>query len=451
MTTLEVTLPASGWEPRRHQLRGWTALERGIKRVLLFWHRRSGKDSMCLNWMCCAAHQRVGTYWYMLPEAAQARKAVWDAINEETHKRLIDEVFPKEIRAGKARDNDMLIRLKCGSTVQIVGSDNYDSLVGSPPIGVVLSEWALAKPAAWAYLRPILAKNGGWALFNTTTRGKNHAYRMYQGARNDPEWFAEILTVGQTDVFTPEQLAREKIELIRENGEAVGLALYNQEYLCSFDQAVLGAVYAQELSKMREESRICSVPYNPSRPVMVAHDLGKTDSTALWFMQEIGKEIHWIDYYENSGQDPAFYCDVIQKRGYRIGELILPHDAKAKLLGAPITAEQTYVAAFGRERTRVLPATSVLDGINTLRSVLARSWIDEVKCAEGIDAFENYKYKWVEDRKDFMPEPEHNWASHGSDAGRYGAVAMTIKPKYTAAIVQPQARKRVWGNQLGAR
>jgi phage terminase large subunit len=74
----------------------------------------------------------------------------------------------------------MLIRFKCGSTWQVIGSDNYDALVGSPPVGVVFSEWALSNPQAWSLIRPILAENGGWAIFITTPRGRNHAHRMYR-------------------------------------------------------------------------------------------------------------------------------------------------------------------------------------------------------------------------------------------------------------------------------
>jgi phage terminase large subunit len=81
------------------------------------------------------------------------------------------------------RETDMLIRFKNGSTWQVVGSDNYNSLVGSPPVGVIFSEWSLAKPDAWTYLRPILAENGGWAVFIWTPRGRNHATRAFRGPR----------------------------------------------------------------------------------------------------------------------------------------------------------------------------------------------------------------------------------------------------------------------------
>src|SRR5215475_7704425 len=180
-------LPAGGWQPRAYQRKLWDYLERGGKRAVAIWHRRAGKDEICLHWAAVAAHQRVGVYWHMLPEQAQARKAIWDAVNPWTGQRRINEAFPRELRES-TRETDMAIRFRSGSLWELVGSDNYNSLVGSPPIGVVFSEYALADPSAWGYLRPILAENGGWSLFITTPRGRNHASTFYEAARADDTW-----------------------------------------------------------------------------------------------------------------------------------------------------------------------------------------------------------------------------------------------------------------------
>jgi phage terminase large subunit len=131
----------------------------------------------------------------------------------------------------------MFIRFKTGSTWQVIGSDNYDALVGTPPIGVVFSEWALSDPQAWSLIRPILLENGGWSIFITTPRGRNHAHRMYEMAKGSDEWFAEHLTADKTGVFSQQQLANEKAELIAERGETDGEAIYDQEYMCSWSAA----------------------------------------------------------------------------------------------------------------------------------------------------------------------------------------------------------------------
>lgn len=235
---MEIELP-NNWQPRDYQMNLWKYLEGGGKRAVAVWHRRAGKDDVCLHWTAVAMMQRPATYWHMLPEAAQARKAIWDAVNPHTGKRRIDEAFPLELRSS-TREHEMMIKFKNGSTWQVVGSDNYDSLVGSPPVGVTLSEWSVAKQDAWAYLRPILMENDGWAFFIYTPRGENHGLNTYNLAMSEDDWFGELLTADDTRVFTPEQLAQEKRELAKQYGQSRGEALFRQEYYCSFVEAFTG-------------------------------------------------------------------------------------------------------------------------------------------------------------------------------------------------------------------
>ena len=64
----------------------------------------------------------------------------------------------------------------------------------------------LTNPLSWAYLKPILEENGGWAIFNFTSRGRNHAATLYEDAAGEESWFAQRLPVTETSVFTPEQV-----------------------------------------------------------------------------------------------------------------------------------------------------------------------------------------------------------------------------------------------------
>lgn len=242
------------WRPRQYQLPAWLYLERGGRHAELVWHRRAGKDDVGLHYAAHSIVRQPATYWHMLPEAAQARKAIWEAVNPHTRKRRIDEVFPHAIRAS-TRENEMLIKFFNGATWQVVGSDNYDSLVGSPPYGVVFSEWALAKPEARDFIRPAIIENGGWQIYNTTPRGPNHALKSLRSAQNDPDAFAQVLPATDTDVFTPEQLEKERLHLIATRGEEIGQAIYEQEYLCSFTVIIAGlAVFDRKrLSAARAE------------------------------------------------------------------------------------------------------------------------------------------------------------------------------------------------------
>jgi len=208
----------------------------------------------------------------------------------------------KELRSA-TRENDMLIRFVNGSTWQVLGSDNYDSLVGSPPVGVVFSEWSLAKPDAWTYIRPIIAENGGWVVKIWTPRGRNHAARSFEARELDPEWFTERLPATKTSVFTPEQLARERADLISEAGsEEEGDAKFRQEYLVDFDAAVPGSSYGSHLANAKAEGRIGSFPYDPALPGKTAWDIGVDDYTAIWFLQENGNQVRAINYFETSGE-----------------------------------------------------------------------------------------------------------------------------------------------------
>lgn len=432
-----IQLPADGWRPRPYQRDVWNYLERGGKRAVAVWHRRAGKDEFCLRWASVAAFQKVGNYWHMLPMANQARRAIWEAVNPHTGKRRIDEAFPVALRE-TTREQEMMIRFKNGSTWQVVGSDNYDSLVGAPPVGVTFSEWALADPRAWAFIRPILLENDGWALFNYTPRGNNHGRTTYEAAEENDNWFAEKLSAKETDVFTSDQLRDERREYIREYGPELGKALFEQEYYCSFNAAVLGAFYALQMNEAEDEGRITKVPREGGALVHTAWDLGRTDHTSIWFFQVVGREIRVIDFYSSSGVDLDHYAEILGEKGYRYGTHLLPHDVEVTDLSAKKSRKEILVG-LGLSNIKVVPQMNVQDGIAAARSILPRCWFDRKKCEYGISALREYKAEWDEKLKTLRPAPLHNWASHPADAFRYLAMGMHMieAPKVKKKIKQP--------------
>ena len=225
-----VTIP-NEWRPRPHQLNLYDNFGHGkkFKRASIVWHRRAGKDSTALNLTARDMFKRVGTYWHLFPQQNQARKAIWNGV-DRNGRRILDQFLPPEVRVNTT-DDQMFARLANGSTWQLAGSDMYDSLVGSNPVGVVFSEWALSNPAAWDFIRPILAENGGWALFITTPRGRNHAYTTHSMALNNPSWLAETLTVDDTGVITAEDVQAERDAGMSESR-------VQQEFYCDFSAEV---------------------------------------------------------------------------------------------------------------------------------------------------------------------------------------------------------------------
>jgi len=419
-----VILP-NNWTPRAYQRPLWDYLERGGKRAVQVAHRRWGKDDVALHHAACSAMQRVGNYWHLLPEAAQARKAIWDAVNPHTAKRRIDEAFPDAIRAG-VRNNEMSIRLKNGATWQVVGSDNYNSLVGSPPVGLVFSEWALANPASWAYLRPILAENGGWSLFIYTPRGRNHGATLYEAAKDDPAWFADSSPASKTSVFSKAQLDTELKEYQREFGRDDGESRFRQEYMCDFNVAVVGSYYGRLMSELEDNDKITRVSHDAALKVDTWWDLGHSDATAVWFVQHSFNAIHVVDYYEVNGADLDHLARMLQEKRetkrYVYGRHIWPHDGGHKTLASGGRKLSDMFGDLGFT-VEVQRPHDIQVGVTRVRQVLPRCWFDRHGCAMGIEALRSYQKEWDEKGRVFSVRPLHNWASHGADAFRTGAMA----------------------------
>jgi phage terminase large subunit len=411
----EIILPHN-WRPRDYQEPLWKYLEAGGKRAINIWHRRAGKDDVCLHWAAVSAFQRPATYWHMLPEYSQGRKAIWAAVNPHTGKRRIDEAFPKELREN-TNEQEMFIRFKNGATWQVVGSDRYDSTVGSPPAGVTFSEWALANPAAYAYLAPILLENDGWALFITTSRGRNHAKSMLDMARKTSSWFAEVLTIEDTKAISVEAVEAQRIEYQGIYGDEAGDALIEQEYWCSFEAAVLGAYWGKQMREAEQDGRICEVPVNHDLPVNTAWDIGVDDAMAIWCFQVYPDHLDIVDYYENHGLGFDHYCDWLDDREYH-GIDWVPHDAKVREAGAPGARTRIETLITLGRKPQLSPEQKLMDGINAGRKTILLARFDEKRTARGLECLREYKTEWDQDERVFKKTPDHNWASHGADGWR---------------------------------
>lgn len=419
-----------GWTPRPHQRALFRYLQEGGKRAVCVWHRRAGKDATALNWTAMAAMQRVGTYWHMLPTLRQARLTVWDGINGGGDK-ILDQVWPMELRA-KVRQDEMKIELINGSIWQLVGSDNYNSLVGANPVGVVFSEFSLTDPRAWDFVRPILAQNGGWAIFIFTPRGKNHGWEILNMAQGHPDWFAEVLDVKKTGF-----IADAIVENERRSG--MSLELIAQEYECSFTAPNTGSYYGRLLEEAAKDDRLTHVPYDPSLPVHTWWDLGVNDPTAIWFSQSSPFEHRLIDYYEGSGEGLPHYVKMLLEKPYVYGGHHFPHDVTVRELGSGKSRIET-LGALG-VTAQIVPMLPVEDGIEAARALLPLCAFDAEKCAYGLKALTSYARKWDEVKRAFATQPTHDWSSHASDAFRYFAVGTNQTRQYREP---PRARRRTW-------
>ena len=439
-TTLEITVPYN-FTPRPYQLPLLKAMDSGYLRAVQVWHRRSGKEKTDLAGVVSKKMlERVGAYYYVFPELAQGRKVVWDG-SDYNGFRFIDH-FPKELISGQINNSEMKLRYKNGSLFQVVGSDRFNSVMGTNPVGVVFSEYSLQDPSCWAFFRPILAENGGWAIFNFTPRGENHAYHLYELAKADPEhWFCQLLTVDDTGAIPKDVLERERNEITRLYGND---AFFRQEFYCDFSVPVPGAYYAHQISQAYKEGRVGKVPHDTRLPVHTWWDLGINDKMSIWFVQGIGQEIHVIDYYENSGYGLNHYANKLQEKGYTYGRHVAPHDIEVRELSNGNSRKEA--AALLGISFEVAPRLSLEDGINAVRGIFSRLWFDADKCRDGLNALKNYHKVWDEKKKTYLDHPYHDWSSNASDAMRIGVVSYDVTAgmsKFVQESVGPESHAKM--------
>ena len=220
--------------------------------------------------------------------------------------------------------------------------------------------------------------------------------------------------------FFPEVLKSEADKLKTQDLDA-----YNHIWEGEPDLRRNGAVYAKQILAARDEKRITKVPYDPACEVFTAWDLGFGDATAIWWCQFVGRELRWLDYYENCGEQLDHYVSVIKSKPYNYSNHYLPHDGgHGNIRGESVSIQLSQMGLFNVVLDR---DNSVQAGIELTRQTIAYSVFDEQKCAEGIKALEAYSYKWNEDKMTFSRTPLHDWSSNGADAARYAATAANMQ------------------------
>ena len=415
------------------------------KRIVLVWHRRAGKDLSILNALVMAALERVGNYFYLFPEQEQVRKAIWDGIDNEG-KRFIDYI-PSAIT--KSRNvTQMSITLINGSIIKFTGSDRYNALMGTNPVGIIFSEYSIQTPAAWDFTRPMVRANDGWVIFPYTPRGKNHGFKLYEMAKKNEKWYCDLRGVEDTrrndGSFV---ISQEDIEEERKEGMAE--SLIKQEYYCSFEAANVGAVYEKEAMAVIESGRLKSFVIDRHIPVYTAWDIGYSDATAIWLMQPCGYEIRLIGYFEDNFKGPEHFVELLKefarKNNIRYADDFLPHDAFARDFKTNGKTVAEMLFSFGRRVARS-PSIKVTEGIASVRYLFPRLVFHEANCSQGWEAIKAYRYEWKEKDRVYAKNPKHDWASHGADALRM--LCASWDDRFTQDKVQKVSKLASWEYRL---
>lgn len=394
-----------------------------FRRAYLCWPRRHGKDSVAGHITAVKAMQRVGNYAIMLPQVNQVRRALWDGLSHNGVPR-VDEFFPPEIV--ERRDNQsMMLWLTSGSTVQFLGSDSYQSSIGSGFTGIVYSEAALTTLEASQFLRPMIEFNKGYEIFVSTPRGRNHFYRGLYGALEDmrngvPGVYAEHLTAEQTGLFSAEDLTRIRLDYIRDMGQVMGQATFDQEYMTSFTASLVGSVYGAELDEMEFEGRVGSYPYIRGQGVMTAWDIGVSDATAILFFTNLNGRYRLIDAYEGTGIGLDSYIEVLKQKknefGYMYTKHYAPHDVQAREWISGVS-RLDQAKRMGLNFTRT-PNTRIKTQVSATAQFLRNLEVnaDSPGAMAALDHFKQYTWNVNKTTGQFMEQPKHDEHSHSASA-----------------------------------
>lgn len=392
------------YAPRRQFLRYHRRTQRWASMVC---HRRAGKTVSTLNDQIKRAvteRKPEGRYAFIFPQRGQAKDTAWRYLKR----------YAAPLLAGEPSETELRVDLITGQMIRLYGADNPDALRGPYLDGAVFDEFGDMYPDVWfEIVRPMLADRIGWASFIGTAKGVNAFHRLHTKAEKDPaNWFSMTLRASESGILPQHELD--------EMRQTMGEDRYLQEMECDPNVAIKGAFYADQMRTMQAEGRIRSIEIAKDVRVHTGWDLGRTDSTAIWFIQCVGRERRLVDYYEMSNKVLTHYADVLYEKkrehGWSYGEHFWPHDMGVHMLDSTKSRKE-MMAERGIEGT-IVPQHDVLEGINVTRKMLGRCWIDPVRCERGLDALRQYRRAWDDKLQDWKPTEHKDWTNHGADALR---------------------------------
>jgi len=371
-------------------------------------HRRAGKTVAGLNELiraCFRCPHPNPHFAYIGPFLGQAKDTTWAYLKR----------FASAVPGTTFNESELRCDFPNGARIRVYGADNHPALRGHYFDGVVCDEFGDWDSAAWLEtIRPALADRKGWAAFPGTPRGRNAFYDLRERARRgEAGWQLWELKASESGILPESELA----DALKDMGQTA----YDREFEISFDAPVEGAYYGREMAQLVTDKRIRAVPVDPLVTVDTAWDLGIDDATAIWFVQDVGRERRLIDYLEVTGEGLPDIVRRLEEKNYRYRRHILPQDVQVRELGTGKSRIET-LRSLGLNAIDIAPNLSVSDGINAVRLMLGQCWFDEERCARGLDALRQYRRVWDDKRKVWSDLPFHDWASHAADAMRYLAL-----------------------------
>lgn len=393
------------------------------KRAAVVWPRRHGKDKTAWNILITASQLwRVGTYYYFLPTYRQAKRVMWDERGKDGL--LFRDHIPEALKA-QENESELRIELTNGSAIQLIGADTFEeSGVGTNPIGVVFSEYALINPRAWKFVMPILRENGGFAMFVFTPRGENHAYKLFVNAQQHSDrWFSERLTVETARHKGKRILSDADIQEERDDGMTE--ELIQQEYYTSFHGSMEGTYFGEALDAAIAAERVSLFPYDPARLVHTAWDPGWNDTNSVWFFQMFPGGPRFVDYESAKNRSLKDWIKACRDKSYVYGTHLAPHDMEVHEYSTGQTRKE-FASGLNWHFDVVPKVGRKEEGVDAARRLIATSAFDQRGCEDGLNALRSYHKEWDEVRMVFKDKPVHDWSSNGADAFQTAAMGINL-------------------------
>lgn len=386
------------------------------RHLLYYGGRSSGKSTqVALSRLISGSRKR---------ERGLCTREFQNSISESVHQLLRDLIDKYKLHDWEAQ-REVIRNKKTGSEIYFKGLHNNAQSIKSTE-GL---DWAWVEEAqsvsseSIETLIPTIRKPGSYLIWTMNRQTENDPVWEKLATKPDELTYIRKVNSDAIESLLSDEIIHER-EMMRKNNPE----FYEHVWLGEPLTSNTGSVFGKQLAQAREDGRIGSVPYDATTGVYTAWDLGIGDATAIWFFQRVGREIHFIDHYEASGEDLGHYISVLNNKPYNYSKHFLPHDAKQRELQTNMTRVD-FFAQNGINNVEVLRPTSFQvgnDDINLIaRPKLSLCWFDAEKCKRGLECLRAYHYDYDAKNNLLKSQPEHDWSSHSSSAFIYALMANT--------------------------
>lgn len=397
------------------------------KRFILVWHRRSGKDYLCWQfvvWTALASKKEIQIF-YCLPTFSQCRRVIFESKDLEGNSFL--SVIPKAF-IDRINAQDLTIHLVNGSVISLISSNSYDKIRGANAYLVVLSEFAFYAPSAQKEIMnavlPILERNHGILIINSTPNARNYFYELFEKAKLNDDWYWSLVSIEDTKL-----ISEESVKKIVDTG-IMSQPKARQEFYCDFTISD-STIYANEMAEARATNRIGVVLPDSYSSIYCSFDLGWSDHTfvLVYEYDPKARTIRFFDEIEGKGNPIIWYMQKLRNKSYshRISDMFLPKDSKKHEL---TSAKSVYKVVRDiadqwnwHYKTHFVDSTQILHTqVDFCRANFSKVWINEASCQRLLICLDNYSMEYDE-KNNVYTKPKHDEYSHGASAFSYAMMS----------------------------